>query len=90
MAEADYRPLCYRDVDKFAVNVVIENAAAQVIGVDVKASATVMESDFRGLKKLADVAGEQFKMGIVLYDGTETMTMEIGLWAAPLSSLWGI
>lgn len=89
-AEADYRPLYYRDADKFEVSVVIENAAAQVIGVEVKASTTVMESDFRELKKLAEVAGEQFKMGVVLHDGTETMPMGKGLWAAPLSSLWGI
>lgn len=89
-SEADYRLLYYRDADKFEVDVVIENAAAQVIGVEVKASATIKESDFRGLKKLADVAGAQFKMGVVLYDGTETMPMGKGLWAAPLSSLWGI
>jgi len=88
-SEADYSLLYYRDVDKFEVDVVIENAAAQVIGVEVKASATVKENDFRGLKKLADAAGEHFKMGIVLYDGTETMPMGKGLWAAPISSLWG-
>ena len=35
------------------------------------------------------VSSEQFKMGVVLYDGTKTMPMGKGLWAAPLSSLWG-
>lgn len=87
---AGYRLLYCRDADKFEVDVVIENVAAQVIGVEVKASATIKEGDFRGLKKLADVVGAQFKMGVVLYDGTETMPMGKGLWAAPLSSLWGI
>jgi len=49
----------------------------------------VKAADLRGLKKLAQVAGEQFKMGVLLYDGTETMPLGDGLWAAPLSTLWG-
>jgi len=88
-ADGDYRLLYYRDVDKFEVDVVIENTAGQLVGIEVKAAATVKQSDLRGLKKLASVAGSQFKMGIVLYDGKETMPLGEGLWAAPLSSLWG-
>lgn len=88
-AEGEYRLLYYRDIDKFEVDMVIENAAGLLIGVEIKASATVKESDLRGLKKLASVAGNPFKMGILLYDGTETMPLGDGLWAAPLSSLWG-
>jgi predicted AAA+ superfamily ATPase len=88
-AEGQYRLLYYRDVDKFEVDVVIENAAGQLVGVEVKASATVKESDLRGLKKLASVAPDQFKLGVLLYDGNETMPLGDGLWAAPLSTLWG-
>jgi predicted AAA+ superfamily ATPase len=88
-AEGEYRLLYYRDMDKFEVDVVIENAAGQLVGVEVKASATVKESDLRGLKKLASVAPEQFKLGVLLYDGNETMPLGDGLWAAPLSTLWG-
>lgn len=88
-AEGDYRLLYYRDVDKFEVDVVIENAAGQLVGIEVKATASVKESDLRGLKKLASVAGGQFKMGVLLYDGLETLPLGDGLWAAPLSSLWG-
>lgn len=89
IAEGDYRLLYYRDVDKFEVDVVIENAAGQLIGVEVKATATVKENDLRGLRKLASVAGDQFKMGVLLYDGTETMPLGDGFWAAPISTLWG-
>jgi len=88
-AEGEYRLLYYRDMDKFEVDVVIENAAGYLVGVEVKASATVKESDLRGLKKLASVAPEQFKLGVLLYDGNETMPLGDGLWAAPLSTLWG-
>ncbi|RLW70083.1 MAG: AAA family ATPase [gamma proteobacterium symbiont of Stewartia floridana] len=88
-SDDDYRLLYYRDADKFEVDVVIENSAGQLIGVEVKASATVKERDLRGLKKLASLAGDQFTAGVLLYDGDETMPLGINLWAAPLSTLWG-
>ena len=88
-ADGDYRLMYYRDADKFEVDLVIENAAGQLVGVEVKAAATVREGDLRGLKKLAGLAGSQFKMGVLLYDGAETLPLGDGIWAAPLSSLWG-
>lgn len=88
-AEADYRLMYYRDADKFEVDVVIENGAGQLVGVEVKAAATVKEGDLRGLRKLASLAGDQFKMGVLLYDGDETMPLGKDIWAAPLSTLWG-
>ncbi len=88
-AEGDYHLMYYRDTEKVEVDVVIENAAGHLICVEVKAAATVKDGDLRGLRKLAGIAGRQFKMGILLYDGTETLPLGDGLWAAPLSSLWG-
>jgi len=85
----DYRLLYYRDADKFEVDVVIENTEGQLVGVEVKASATVKERDLRGLKKLASLAGDQFRAGVLLYDGDETMPLGGNIWAAPLSALWG-
>ena len=89
-ASGDYRLMYYRDADKFEVDVVIENAAGQLVGVEVKAAATVKESDLRGLKKMASLAVSQFKMGVLLYDGSEAMPLADGIWAAPLSTLWGV
>ena len=88
-AQDDYRLLHYRDLDGVEVDVVIENSVGNLVGVEVKASATVTPEDLRGLRKWSAVAGEQFKMGIVLYDGTETWPLSQNLWAVPLSSLWG-
>lgn len=88
-SEGDYRLLYYRDVDGFEVDVVIENAAGQLIGVEVKAAATVSTGDLRGLKKWSRLAGEHFRLGVLLYDGDETLPLGDGLWAAPLSTLWG-
>lgn len=89
-AAGDYSLMYYRDADKVEVDVVIENAAGQLVGVEVKASATVKGSDLQGLKKLATLAGSQFQMGMLLYDGDETLPLGEKLWAAPLASLWGV
>lgn len=88
-AENEYALMYYRDADKVEVDVVIENAAGHLVGVEVKATATVKESDLRGLRKLPTLAGAKFKMGVLLYDGDETMPLGDDIWAAPLSSLWG-
>lgn len=88
-AERDYRLYYYRDKDQVEVDFVIENASGQIVGVEVKAAASVGESDLRGLKKLASLAGEQFVGGVVLYDGTETLPLGDRRWAVPISTLWG-
>ena len=89
-AEGDYRLMYYRDADKVDVDIVIENAIGHIIAVEVKAAATVKNSDLRGLKKLANISGHQFKMGVLLYDGTEIVPLGNSLYAVPLSSLWGV
>ncbi len=88
-ADGDYSLMYYRDADKVEVDVVIENAAGQLVCVEAKASATVRESDLRGLRKMASLAGDQFKLGILLYDGDETLPLGDNIWAAPLATLWG-
>jgi predicted AAA+ superfamily ATPase len=88
-AENEYALMYFRDADKVEVDVVIENAAELLVGVEVKATATVKESDLRGLRKLSTLAGAKFKMGVLLYDGDETMPLGDNIWAAPLSTLWG-
>lgn len=87
-ADNDYRLMYYRDADGAEVDVVIENGAGQLVGVEVKAAATVNSGDVKGLRKLASLVDAQFQMGVVLYDGTETLPLGDRIWAAPLSSLW--
>jgi predicted AAA+ superfamily ATPase len=89
-ADSEYRLMYYRDPDKFEVDIVLESAAGNLLGVEVKATATVKEGDLRGLRKMAALAGKQFKIGLLLYDGTETLPLGDNIWATPLSTLWGI
>jgi hypothetical protein len=89
IADDEYRVLYYRDTDKVEVDFVIENASGEVVCVEVKATATVRDSDLRGLRKVSGLAGNKFRMGVVLYDGLEALPLGERLWAVPLSSLWG-
>jgi predicted AAA+ superfamily ATPase len=87
-SEGDLQLLSYRDRDQLEVDVVIENAAGQVLGLEVKAKASVQARDLAGLRKLSALAADQFLAGLVLYDGTETLPLGPSLWAVPIASLW--
>ena len=77
-----------RDRDDFEVDIVLEFGSAAVAGVEVKAAAAVVESDFRGLRKLREAAAQRFKSGVVLYDGTASVDFGDGLYAVPLQRVW--
>ena len=78
----------YRDKDGAEVDIVIERGARAVVGVEVKAAATVTPADFRGLRKLKAATGERFAGGVVLYDGEICASFGDGLRAVPLRALW--
>lgn len=72
------------------VDLVLEDRRKQLYGIEVKSMASVKESDFRGLKKLQELAGSRFKKGIVLYTGEQTLGGFGGknLYAVPITALW--
>jgi uncharacterized protein len=84
----DLRFFHFRDKDGVEVDIVVERGTRDVIGVEVKAAATVTAADFRGLRKLRDVAGARFASGMVLYDGDSTVPFGDGLFAVPIRSIW--
>ena len=77
----------YRDKDQVEVDFVLESPLRELIGIEVKAAASVQASDFKGLRKLREISGAQFVTGIVLYDGTQALSFGDGLWAVPLNRL---
>jgi predicted AAA+ superfamily ATPase len=70
------------------VDVVLESRRRQLVGVEVKAKASVTGDDFRGLRSFQEVAGKRFECGVLLHAGREILPFGPKLWAAPLSSLW--
>ena len=78
----------YRDKEDAEVDIVLDRGAGAVGGVEVKASATVTASDFRGLRKLREAVGSRFASGVVLYDGEASVPFGDRLFAVPIRTLW--
>jgi predicted AAA+ superfamily ATPase len=78
----------YRDGER-EVDVVVERPSGEIVGVEVKASATVTPRDFAGLAHLREQIGPRLAAGIVLYTGERTLPFGDDLWAVPLQALWG-
>ena len=82
-----WRIYYYRDKDQVEVDFVLENDERKIIGIEVKASSTVCNQDFRGLRKLASLAAKDWMSGIVLYNGTQCLSFGDSLWVIPFSML---
>ena len=90
MTGSDLRltPYHFRDGDMREVDIVLERDDGMIVGVEVKASATVKARDFAGMRALAQACGDRFAFGVVLYDSTDVVPFGDKLAAAPLSCLW--
>lgn len=80
----------FRTVAGREVDLVLEDAAGRVVGIEVKSSATVDSRDFGGLRALREAAGEKFVRGVMLHDGAEIVGFGEGLFAAPVGAVWEI
>lgn len=80
----------YREKDGTEVDIVIQRGAFDLAGIEVKASTTVSNRDFRSLRKLKTVAGKHFAGGALVYRGDRSLSFGDGLHAVPLRALWEI
>jgi uncharacterized protein len=87
-SEAQPQLLHFRTHAGQEVDVVMEDRAGRVVGLEIKASATVGAQDFRGLRALADTVGDRFHRGLVIYTGQEVVPFSPRFWAAPVAGLW--
>lgn len=78
----------YRTQLNQEVDFLLEDRAGGLTGVEVKASATISEAAFKGLKHLKETEPELFRRGVVLYGGSEVVPFAPDLWAVPLSMWW--
>lgn len=81
-------PYHFRDQDKNEVDIVLERDDGTIVGIEVKASATVRATDFAGLRKLAGACSDRFAFGVVLHDGDTIVPFGERLAAVPVSCLW--
>lgn len=78
----------YRTKDKLEVDAVIETPDGRVVGIEVKAGATVRTEDLAGLRNLAKQLGDRFVAGYVLYTGHQTLPFGDRVRAVPMDALW--
>ena len=91
-AEEEVNLWHFRDNRKREVDMVLERGDSRVLGVEVKASATIRPEDFKGLAALAEFAGSAFERGILFYNGQQALPFSLGgrrFHALPLGLLMG-
>jgi uncharacterized protein len=87
-ASARPRLLHFRTATAREVDVVLEDRAGNVVGVEVKSAASVDVRDLAGLRALAEAARDRFVRGIVLYTGDRVIPLGDRLHAVPFPALW--
>ena len=70
------------------VDIVLEDSAGRLVGIEIKAGATLGGGDVRGLQAMANAAGKRWVRGVVLYTGTEIIPFGAHLHGLPMSQLW--
>lgn len=78
----------YRTRDGQEVDGVLEHQDGRLVGIEVKASSSIATDDVRHLVHLRDRADDRFALGVLLYTGTEIVSLGDRLVAAPIDSLW--
>ena len=78
----------FRTKDQQEVDLVIEAETGSVSAVEVKASGTVSDNDFAGMRVLRDKLGSAFVGGVVVNLGQRSYTYEDRLHVVPLDRLW--
>lgn len=77
----------FRDNRQHEVDIVLEDSRGGITGIEVKASASVSEQDFKGLNKLAEYAGSKLTQGVLFYTGKDILPFRVGdrtFYALPL------
>ncbi len=78
----------WRTHDNHEVDLVLERSDGTIIAFEVKSAGRVQSSDFNGLRKLQNLAGEQFLAGFVVYLGSRSYRTADQLYVMPVDRLW--
>ncbi len=70
------------------VDLVLEDRAGRIVGIEVKATGTIAAAHFKGLHRLAALAADRFHRGIVLYTGDKVVPFGGRMFAAPIGAIW--
>jgi uncharacterized protein len=78
----------YRTLTGQGVDLLLERADGRVMGLEIRSSASIQSRDLKGLQSLAEMAGDAFHRGVVLYLGTEVVGLGEKMWGVPVAGVW--
>ena len=78
----------YRTRTGVEVDLLLEDASGNVVGIEVKCAASLTKRDLWGLNSLREIAGSRFVRGLILYNGVDVVSFGNDIFAVPLSQLW--
>ncbi len=87
-SDENYEFMHMRDMHGRKVDLVVEDEAGNVVGIEVKASANVSPRDFSGMRVLADACGDRFVRGIILCEHHQAISYLDKFMVLPMSCLW--
>jgi hypothetical protein len=79
----------FRDRAGAEVDFVLEGPGGQIVGIEVKASWSPGAGDAKHLRWLKGKLGDRMAAGIVLHLGSAAGSLGDGIYALPVSALWG-
>ena len=78
----------FRTATGIEVDLILENRAGDIIGIEIKSGESIDKNDFKGLSYLKEMMGKKFLRGIVLYAGSVSVPFGDKLIGLPIQTLW--
>ena len=78
----------FRTTSGTEIDIIAEKRDGTIVGIEVKASASVSPSDLQGLKYLKEKIGDKFHKGIIFYTGKQFLSLGDKFYAVPVAGLW--
>lgn len=78
-----------RGQDEREIDFILEGPGGVVVGIEVKASTSPGSDSAKHLRWLRDRLGDRFVAGMVLHLGSRSSSFGDGIYAVPVSALWG-
>lgn len=83
-----YKFYHFRDRYGVEADMIIELGGSKLAGVEIKAGASIISSDFKALRKIKAAHEDRFTFGALLYDGELCASFGDGMFAVPIRMLW--
>lgn len=78
----------FRDHKGAEVDIVLETPSGEIVGIEVKATATPGGSDLSGLRSLQSLVGKRFRRGVLLHTGASALHHSDDIYFLPIPFLW--